>query len=152
MNKNMLAVVPHLMARLGELDGVHSVQGVRELAQMLDDKTRQIIPEDNAVYVVFDSFTPEGSGNGKQKQVRLSFSIVLARQFYGASDVPHLESAVGEMLSAIRTHLQGWSPTRQEYGKDKPFLTQPFDEVAAAEIAYFDNFALYPVRFETVTL
>lgn len=149
MKTNMLAVLPLLKKRLAELPEIAHVQGLQELAQLASG--REVQPYDNTLYVVFDGSQPLTSSNSrlKQKKKRLSFSVILARQFYGAEDVPHEDETVGELLYAICAKLQGWQPLDNN---DKPMTTQPFDEVQALEPMYYDNFALYPIRFETEIL
>ncbi len=150
MKTNMLAVLPLLKNRLAELPEITHVQGAQELAQLTGE--REIQPLDGTVYVVFDGSQPLTNSNNhlKQKKKRLSFSVILAKQFYGAFDVPHEETAVGELLYAICAKLQGWQPL-DERGKPS-IVSAPFDEVQALEPLYFDNFALYPMRFETEIL
>ncbi|RRD89054.1 phage tail terminator protein [Conchiformibius steedae] len=146
MNHNMLAIYPVLLEQVRQVQGVYAVQGVRELAQMLDDNS--IRPVDGTLYAVFDGWLPlaDGVKAKQQKRKRLSFSLILAKQFYGAEDVPHEQPDVGELLARICGALQGWHP-RDDAGR--PLTAAPFDEVQAAPIQFFDNFALYPMRFET---
>ncbi|WII93188.1 hypothetical protein QEO94_11315 [Kingella negevensis] len=148
--KNMLESYPLLIARLKELPELQDVQGVRELSLMLDN--RDIVPQDNTFYVVLDGWQPEKSAPNQLKKMRLSFSLVLAKQYYGALEVPHEWEQVGETLTAIRRQLQGWQPTIERNGREIPAMVDKFDEVSPASINYFDGFALYPLRFETVTL
>lgn len=149
MKQNMLFVLPLLKQRLSELPEIALVQGLQELSQLMSE--REIQPTDNTLYVVFDGAQPLTSSSNrlKQKRKRLSFSVILAKQFYGANDVPHEDEAVGELLYAICAKLQGWQP---ENAKKQPLTSQPFDEVQALEPIYYDNFALYPLRFETEIL
>ena len=86
------------------------------------------------------------------KKTRLGFSLILAKRYYGAFDVPHELEAIGETLTAIRRHVQGWQPTTLKNGREVPILVEKMDETAPAPLNYFDGFALYPLRFETVTL
>lgn len=147
---NMFAVLPHLKARLETVPHVLRVQSIQELAQLLNE--REIQPEDNTVYVGLDGWKPHVASinNKRQKRKTLSFSVILAKQFYGAFDVPHEDVAVGEMLDAICGALQGWEPVNEQ-GKPT-IVAQPFDEVQAVEPMFYDNFALYPLRFETEIL
>lgn len=147
---NLFAVLPLLKARLQNMPNVVRVQSIQELAQLLD--SREIVPQDGAVYVGLDGWKPHPSSINQRRQKRktLSFSVILAKQFYGAYDVPHDEAATGEMLDAICATLQGWQPL-DERGKPS-IVSSPFDEVQALEPMYYDNFALYPLRFETEIL
>lgn len=149
MKPNLLMILPILKNRLAEMPEIAHVQGVQELSQLAGE--REIQPLDGTVYVVFDGSQPLASSNNrlKQKKKRLSFSVILAKQFYGAEDVPHEDDAVGELLYAICAKLQGWQPVNEQ---KRPITTEPFDEVQALEPIYFDNFALYPLRFETEIL
>lgn len=149
MMANMLSVLPLLKDRLAQLPQIARVQGLQELAQLMSE--RQVQPDDNTLYVVFDGAQPLANGNNRwrQKKKRLSFSVILAKQFYGALDVPHEEAQVGELLYAVCAKLQGWQPVN---AKNQPLTAQPFDEVQALEPVYYDNFALYPLRFETEIL
>lgn len=146
---NMFAVLPHLKARLAAVPNVVAVQSIQELSQLLSD--REIQPQDGVVYVGLDGWKPHANsvGNKRQKRKTLSFSVILAKQFYGAYDVPHDEEAVGELLNAICASLQGWQP---EIAPKRPLTATPFDEVQAVEPMFYDNFALYPLRFETEIL
>lgn len=148
--QNMLAVYPLLIQRLAEIPELYAVQGVRELSLMLN--SRDLVPQDNTLYVVLDGWTPEGNAPNQLKKMRLSFSLVLAKQYYGDLEVPHEVASVGEMLTAIRRQMQGWQPTQERNGRAVPYLVERFDEAAPASINYFDGFALYPLRFETTTL
>lgn len=146
---NLFAVLPLIKARLADLPDVHTVQSIQELAQLLEQ--RDIQPIDNALYVGLDGYAPinQTAGNKRMKKKRLSFSVILAKQFYGAVDVPHEDIATGEMLHRICASLQGWQP---ETADQRPMTITPFDEVQAVEPLYYDNFALYPLRFETEIL
>ena len=150
MQNNMLAVYPFLIEHLSALPEIERVCGVREFAQMLDK--RDIVPEDNTLYVVLDGWQPESRGANQLKKTRLGFSLILAKRYYGAFDVPHELEAIGETLTAIRRHVQGWQPTTLKNGREVPILVEKMDETAPAPLNYFDGFALYPLRFETVTL
>lgn len=146
---NMFAVLPLLKARLKAVPNVVQVQSIQELAQLLDN--REIQPLDGAVYVGLDGWKPYSSvNNKKQKRKTLSFSVILAKQFYGALDVPHDDAATGELLDTICGALQGWLPIDPN-GKPS-IVSEPFDEVQAVEPMFYDNFALYPLRFETEIL
>ena len=148
---NMLAIYPHLLARLREIPEIYAVQGVRELSLMLDN--RDIVPQDNTLYVILDGWQPDSNqSSGSLKKMRLSFSLVLATQYFGDLDVPHEIETIGQTLTAIRRALQGWQPTQERNGRQIPILVDRFNEVAPASINYFDGFALYPLRFETTTL
>lgn len=150
MTDNMLGVYPHLMAHLNTLPELTAVCGVRELSQMLS--SRDVIPQHNTLYVVLDGWQPENSHSGSLKKMRLSFSFILAHQFYGHIEVPHEMENIGNTLTNIRRHLQGWQPKTTRNGREIPILVERFNEVSSASINYFDNFALYPLRFETTTL
>ena len=150
MTDNMLGVYPHLMARLRTLPELYAVQGIRELSQMLE--SRHIVPQHNTLYVVLDGWQPENTPSGSLKKMRLSFSFILAQQFYGDSEAVHEIENIGNTLTHIRRTLQGWQPKETRNGREIPILVERFNEVAPADIHYFDHFALYPLRFETTTL
>lgn len=149
MTPDMFAVLPLLKERLAQITPICDVQSIQELAQLLDE--REIQPQDNTVYIGLDGYKPhpQSAGNKRQKKKTLSFSVILAKQFYGAFDVPHEHDSVGQLLYQICASLQGWQP-KDEQGK--PITASPFDEVQAVDIMFYDNFALYPLRFETEIL
>lgn len=145
MYQNMLACYPYILARMKQVPGVRDVLEVAELEAVVSD--RKVKPVDNAVYVVFDGFTPDTHvGNKGTLREKLSFSFILAKRQYTPNRLQYGEDGVGELITAIKSAFQGFDPI----GDDGKRLTlEPFSARAALPIVYNEGYAFFPMRFET---
>ena len=145
MYNNMLACYPAILARLETVPGVKAVLEAADLEAVTSD--RKIKPQDGAVYVVFDGFTPDATAGSKTVlRERLSFSMILAKRQYNPSRLQYGEDGVGETITAIKSALQGFDPEGQNGEK---LCLEPLTARAALPIAYHEGFAFFPMRFET---
>lgn len=145
MYRNMLACYPAVLARLATVEGVSAVLEAADLEAVTSD--RKLKPQDGAVYVVFDGFTPDATAGSKTVlRERLSFSLILAKRQYNPSRLQYGVNGVGETITAIKSAFQGFDPE----GENGEKLTlEPFTARSALPIAYHEGFAFFPMRFET---
>ncbi|MBF0803358.1 MULTISPECIES: hypothetical protein [unclassified Neisseria] len=145
MYQNMLACYPAILERMKQVPGVSDVLEAADLEAVTSD--RKIKPQDGAVYVVFDGFTPDAAaGNKGLLRERLSFSFILAKRQYNPNRLQYGADGVGETITAIKSAFQGFDPC----GDNGQKLTlEPFTARAALPIAYHEGFAFFPMRFET---
>lgn len=148
MYQNILACYPAILARMAEVPGVTAVLEAADLEAVTGDK--RIKPQDGAVYVVFDGFTPDTAAISKTAlRERLSFSFILAKRQYNPNRLQYGEDGVGETLTAIKSVFQGFDP---KDGNGQALVLEPFSARAALPIAYHEGFAFFPVRFETAVV
>ena len=148
MYRNMLACYPAVLGRMAQVPGVSAVLEAADLEAVTSD--RKIKPQDGAVYVVFDGFTPDATAAGKGLlRERLSFSFILAKRQYNPNRLQYGEDGVGETLTAIKSAFQGFDPENSDGQK---LAAEPFTARAALPIAYHEGFAFFPVRFETAVI
>lgn len=142
---NILACYPALLERLTSVPGVKRVLEAPDLEALAAD--RKIRPDDGAVYLVFDGFTPgETAGNAANLALKLSFSVILAKRQYTPNKMEYGQDGVGETLTAIIRALQGFVPKN---GEGKSLTAAPFAARAALPITYDEGYAFFPLRFET---
>lgn len=145
MNDNMLACYPYLLAHLRQIDGVTKVKEVHDIKDIQEN--RKTLPLDNAVYVVFDGHRPVGdAGKGRYALEELSFSVVLTKRHYTPSNNAYTPSGVGEMLTTIIKHLQGFDPVDADGNN---LTVKPFIRTSALPLRYREGFAFFPLRFTT---
>lgn len=145
MYQNILACYPAVMARMADVPGVSAVLEAADLEAVTSD--RKLRPQDGAVYVVFDGFTPDSTAGSKTiLRERLSFSFILAKRQYAPNRLQYSQEGVGETITAIKAAFQGFDPV-DETGR--PLTAEPFTARAALPIAYHEGFAFFPMRFET---
>ncbi|MBF0804965.1 MULTISPECIES: hypothetical protein [unclassified Neisseria] len=145
MYQNILACYPAVMARMAEVPGVSAVLEAADLEAVTSE--RRLKPQDGAVYVVFDGFTPDDTAGGKTLlRERLSFSFILAKRQYSPNRLQYSQDGVGETLTAIKAAFQGFDPKDDNC---RPLTAAPFTARAALPIAYHEGFAFFPMRFET---
>lgn len=141
MHSNMLAVYPHIIARLKTVPGIRSVHEVGELAALMSGvrEKRKVAVHDGGVYVVFGGAVPEaGAGNGKTQSYRLHFTFALCHNYLSGGK-PNLYE-VGKTLTAIQAAFQGWDAGAE-------YAVGPFRREPSPPIEYNDGFAFYPVSF-----
>lgn len=137
---DMLVCYPALLDRLKAIPQLKKVLEAKDLAE-LDKKA--IAPLDGALYVIFDGISQVQEDNGKRgHDLKLGFTLLLAKQQY--NPVPRLDG-VGATLTAICKALQGFEPMQN----GRALTLTPFVQESALAIRYFDNYALFPLRFTT---
>ena len=142
---NILACYSALLERLASVPGVKRVLEAPDLEALAAD--RKIRPDDGAVYLVFDGFTPaETAGNAANLALKLSFSVILAKRQYAPNKMQYGQDGVGETLTALIRALQGFVPKN---GEGKSLTATPFAARAALPITYDEGYAFFPLRFET---
>lgn len=142
---NILACYPVLLERLASVPGVKRVLEAPDLEALAAD--RKIRPDDGAVYLVFDGFTPaETAGNAANLALKLSFSVILTKRQYAPNKMQYGQDGVGETLTALIRALQGFVPKN---GEGKSLTAVPFAARAALPITYDEGYAFFPLRFET---
>lgn len=145
MYQNMLACYPYILQRLEGIAGVNAVLEAADLEAVTSE--RRIAPQDGAVYVVFDGFTPDtAAANKTVLRERISFSLILAKRRYNPNRLPYGADGVGETLTAIKSAFQGYDPVDEN---GKKLTLEPFTARAALPIAYHEGYAFFPMRFET---
>lgn len=141
MHDNMLAVYPHILARLKTVQGIKAVKEIGELAELVSQlrEKRKTAPLDGAVYVVFGGAEIAGEA-GKSRQIKqtLYFTFVLCRTYVSGNRSTLYDT--GAVLTAIQSAFQGW-----DAGKDVAAGT--FRRTASPPIEYNDGFAFYPIAF-----
>lgn len=145
MNDNMLACYPYVLKHLRQLDGITKVKEVHDIDDLQNG--RKALPLDNAVYVIFDGHRPDdNAGKGRYALEELSFSIVLTKRHYTPSNNAYTPNGVGETLTTIIKHLQGFDPV-DENGNN--LTVKPFIRTPALPLRYREGFAFFPLRFTT---
>lgn len=124
--------------RLNEIDGVVRVIEAQELSAIAAKNIRQ----NNAIYLIFEGFSPKTANNRSKEQIlELSFSVILLRTQLNPE--PQL-NGLGAMLTKICRALQGFSPSDSE-GRD--LVISPLKQSSAMNIQYLDGFGYFPLRF-----
>lgn len=142
---NILACYPALLERLASVPGVKRVLEAPDLEALAAD--RKIRPDDGAVYLVFDGFTPaETAGNAANLALKLSFSVILAKRQYTPNKMQYGQEGVGETLTALIRAMQGFVPKNTD---GQSLTAAPFAARAALPITYDEGYAFFPLRFET---
>ncbi len=143
MNDNLLACYPYFIAHLQTLDGISKVKEVHDINDL--QAAGKALPIDNAVYVIFDGCRPvDNAGSGRFAVEEISFSVLLVKRHYTPNRSAYMPDGVGESLTAIKKHVQGYHPV----DKNGDYLTvKPFVQVPAIPISYRDGFAFFPTRF-----
>ncbi|UOP02016.1 phage tail terminator protein [Kingella potus] len=142
---NILACYPALIERLAAVPGVKRVLEAPDLEALAAD--RRIRPDDGAVYLVFDGFTPaETAGNAANLALKLSFSVILAKRQYAPNKMQYGQDGAGETLTALIRAMQGFVPKNAD---GQSLAAAPFSARAALPITYDEGYAFFPLRFET---
>lgn len=137
---DILVCYPALLDRLRQLPQIKKVLEIKELSDM--DKGA-VAPLDGAVYVVFDGISLGDDNNrGKEQELELGFTIILAKQQYNPT--PRMDG-VGASLTAICKALQGYCPTQD----GRALTLSPFVQKQGLAVKYHQNYALFPLRFTT---
>ena len=135
-HQNLLAVYPHVLARLQTVPGIKTVKEIGELAELIK---RKAAPLDGAVYVVFGGATPTGeAGRGAWQTYRLYFTFIYCATYTSGarSKLPDM----GTVLTRIAQAFQGWQP---EAGlTDGAFYAE---NPPAPE--FHDGYAFYPATY-----
>ena len=124
--------------RLKEVEGVVRVIEAQELSAIATKNIRQ----NNAVYLIFEGFSPKSDNNRSKEQIlELQFTVILLRTQLNPE--PKLDG-LGAMLTKICRALQGFNP-KDENGNE--LVISPFKQLSAMSIQYLDGFAYFPLRF-----
>lgn len=138
---DILACYPALIDRIKSVKQVKKVLEAKDLAEL--DNKKALAPLDGAVYVIFDGISQVEQDNGKRgHDLKLGFTLLLAKQQYNPT--PRLDG-VGQTITAICKALQGFNPEQD----GRALTLTPFVQEDALAIRYFDNYALFPLRFTT---
>lgn len=138
---DILVCYPALIDRLKAIPQIKKVLEAKDLAELDNKKT--LAPLDGVVYVIFDGVSQVEADNGKRgHDLKLGFTLLLAKQQYNPT--PRLDG-FGATLTAICKALQGFEPMQD----GRALTMTPFVQENALAIRYFDNYALFPLRFTT---
>lgn len=144
MLSDFLAFLPVIIQRLGNVEGVKKVFTTQELSDL--DVGKNIAPIDGCVYVMLDGYSPNTeSGNGKNQAIDVTFSVILAKQYYNKTSI----GDVGITLTNIAKSLIGYEPMNEK-GQNLTLAAIYLDK--GLNVLYQKGFALYPLRFKTVSV
>ena len=124
--------------RLKEIQDITRIIEAQELTSIASKNIRL----NNAIYLIFEGFTPTKPNNrGKNQILELSFSVILLRTQLNPE--PNL-SGLGAMLTKICRALQGFEPKDE---KGNLLAVSPLKQEKALNIQYLDGFGYFPLRF-----
>lgn len=127
-----------IKSRLKEIQGISRIIEAQELSAIAAKNIRL----NNAIYLIFEGFTPTKENNrGKNQILELSFSVILLRTQLNPE--PKIDG-LGAMLTSICRALQGFDPKDK---KGNPLVVSPLAQVKGLNIQYLDGFGYFPLRF-----
>lgn len=137
-NDFLTGVYEAIKNRLKQVEGITKIIEAQELSAIAAKNIRL----NNALYLIFDGFTPTKENNrGKNQILELSFSVILLRTQLNPE--PKL-NGLGTMLTKICRTLQGFEP---ENDKGQLLVVSPLKQEKALGIQYLDGFGYFPLRF-----
>ena len=138
---NILACYPYVLDKLREVEQIQDVLEAQDFATISSSQRTQL-PQDGAVYVLLDGYTPTSTNdNSREQTMKIGFSFILTKTNYTPLPQTH---GVGETITAIAKALQGFDPTDED---GRALTTAPFKQDKPLPIRYEDGFAFFPLRF-----
>lgn len=132
MDKNLLACLDPLMSHIGQTNGIKAVFSAKDFAEL--GKKRQ--PHDGAVYVVFDSLSPDETAQ-KANLLTLSVMVVLVLSQNQTSS-----ERLGKQMSELIRQISSFRPHHT-------MTASPFVLKNSVNAKYIDGFIYLPMSFST---